>query len=105
MRLGVTALAPGMCFDAECQAAMDRAFLIATLLPLLGLAGAIGFRLRPAHMQKRDGKQACIDHATLRPIFLHANPTMMHSSAPCKCGSDSSIPDRGGACRLCLVYA
>ena len=54
------AVAPGMCFNAECQAAMDRAFLTATAVPLLGLAGAIAYRLRPAEWQKREGKQACM---------------------------------------------
>lgn len=51
------ALAPGMCFDAACQAAMDRAFLTATTIPLLGLAGAVAYRYRPWNWQKTEGKQ------------------------------------------------
>jgi hypothetical protein len=35
-----------------------QGFLTATAVPLLGLAGAIAYRLRPAEWQKREGKQA-----------------------------------------------
>jgi hypothetical protein len=58
------ALAPGMCFDAACQAAMDRAFLTATTIPLLGLAGAVAYRYRPRDWQNSEGKEvrpACLN--------------------------------------------
>ncbi|CAL8462452.1 g1985 [Coccomyxa elongata] len=58
------ALAPGMCFDAACQAAMDRAFLTATTIPLLGLVSAIACRYRPWDWQKTEGKQAIEDPGT-----------------------------------------
>lgn len=52
-----------MCFNAACQAAMDRAFLTATTIPLLGLAGAIAYKYRPWDWQKPEGKQ-------VKPVFL-----------------------------------
>ncbi len=65
------ALAPGMCFDAACQAAMDRAFLTATTIPLLGLAGAVAYKYRPAAWQKSEGKQV---RPESRPPSSCANP-------------------------------
>ncbi|EIE24020.1 hypothetical protein COCSUDRAFT_5564, partial [Coccomyxa subellipsoidea C-169] len=53
-----------MCFDAACQAAMDRAFLTATTIPLLGLAGAVAYKYRPAAWQKSEGKQVIEDPGT-----------------------------------------
>ena len=83
-RLGVLALAPGMCFDAECQAAMDRAFLTATAVPLLGLASAIAYRLRPAQWQKRDGKQARMHPANDTAPLRQSN---LQSGGACNGGS------------------
>ncbi len=54
------AAAPGMCFDAACQAAMDKAFLTATAIPLLGLAGAIAYKFRPLEWQRDDGKRVSL---------------------------------------------
>ena len=36
---------------------MDRAFLTATAVPLMGLAGAILYKFRPLDWQKQEGKQ------------------------------------------------
>lgn len=36
---------------------MDKAFLTATAVPLMGLAGAIAYKFRPVEWQKGDGKK------------------------------------------------
>ncbi len=46
------AFVPGVCFDKQCQEAADRAFLIVTTVPLLGLLTAIILRFRPASSEK-----------------------------------------------------
>ena len=36
---------------------MDKAFLTATAIPLMGLVGAIAYQLRPLEWRKGDGKK------------------------------------------------
>jgi hypothetical protein len=43
---------------------MDRAFLTATTLPLLCLAGAVAYKLRPVEWQKQHGKEVNAEHVT-----------------------------------------
>lgn len=79
------ALAPGMCFDSACQAAMDRAFLTATAVPLLGLAGAVAYKFRPLEWQKPEGKQ--VDLSTSSHWLTFANPYVLlraHACPHCK---------------------
>lgn len=38
---------PPMCFDAACQAAADRTFLVVLSLPVLGLIAWLRYLLRP----------------------------------------------------------
>lgn len=51
------AFVPGICFDRQCQEAADRAFLIVTTIPLLGLLFAIILRFRPASDEKPGSDQ------------------------------------------------
>ncbi len=57
------AFVSGICFDRQCQEAADRAFLIVTLIPLLGLLIAIILRFRPAAAEDLNSDQvhvACL---------------------------------------------
>ena len=38
---------------------MDKAFLTATAIPLMGLASAIAYKFRPLEWQKEEGKRVC----------------------------------------------
>lgn len=58
------AFVPGICFDRQCQEAADRAFLIVTTIPLLGLLFAIILRFRPASDEKPGSDQVFDDPAT-----------------------------------------
>lgn len=53
----VLAFVPGVCFDRQCQEAADRAFLIVTAVPLLGLFTAIILKLRPASTEELNSEQ------------------------------------------------
>ena len=49
---------------------MDKAFLTATAIPLMGLAGAIAYKFRPLEWQKGDGKKVnCRPDKQLRTCF------------------------------------
>ena len=39
---------------------MDKAFLTATAIPLMGLVGAIAYKFRPLDWQKGDGKRVSL---------------------------------------------
>lgn len=54
------AFVPGVCFDRQCQEAADRAFLIVTIVPLLGLFAAIVLRFRPASTEKLGDDQVLV---------------------------------------------
>ena len=45
--LHLAAVLPGICFDQQCPQAADRAFLIVTAIPLLGLLVAVILRYKP----------------------------------------------------------
>ncbi|KAK9833846.1 hypothetical protein WJX74_007752 [Apatococcus lobatus] len=49
-------ISPGICFDAACQQAADRAFLVAIALPLLGLIFAIVWKLRTPEAKPDEGE-------------------------------------------------
>lgn len=49
-------ISPGICFDAACQQAADRAFLTAVALPLLGLIFAIVWKLRTPEAKPDEGE-------------------------------------------------
>ena len=60
----VLAFVPGVCFDRQCQEAADRAFLIVTTVPLLGLLMAIILKLRPASPEDLNSEQVAICHTS-----------------------------------------
>ena len=71
--LDALAFVPGVCFDRQCQEAADRAFLIVTAVPLLGLLVAIILRFRPASSEQLGNDQVdcacvCIPHCTLTTL-------------------------------------
>ncbi|CAD7696818.1 unnamed protein product [Ostreobium quekettii] len=51
-----SAFVPGMCFDQQCQAAMDKAFVVAIGIPLLVAIASIAYLLRPVpkELQEKD---------------------------------------------------
>ena len=55
--LDALAFVPGVCFDRQCQEAADRAFLVVTAVPLLGLLVAIVLRFRPATTEQLGSEQ------------------------------------------------
>lgn len=72
----IASAAPGMCFDVACQAAMDKAFLTATAIPLMGLAGAIAYKLRPLSWQKEDGKRVSL-HILMQGFTYHTTSSYL----------------------------
>lgn len=60
----VLAFVPGVCFDRQCQEAADKAFLIVTAVPLLGLLAAIILRFRPASTEELNSEQVAAFHAS-----------------------------------------
>ena len=73
--LDVLAFVPGVCFDRQCQEAADRAFLIVTAVPLLGLLVAIILRLRPASSEKLGSEQVA--------KYCHSAFCQLHASQIC----------------------
>lgn len=65
--LEVLAFVPGVCFDRQCQEAADKAFLIVTAVPLLGLAAAVILRFRPASTEELDSEQVATVGTSLIP--------------------------------------
>ena len=75
------AFVPGVCFDRQCQEAADRAFLIVTIVPLLGLLAAIVLRFRPASAEKLGDDQVLVRHLrTALPASLCA--LISHCKSP-----------------------
>lgn len=64
--LEVLAFVPGVCFDRQCQEAADKAFLIVTAIPLLGLVAAIVLRFRPASTEELNSEQVATIHISSR---------------------------------------
>lgn len=60
--LEVLAFVPGVCFDRECQEAADKAFLIVTAVPLLGLVAAVVLKFRPASTEELNSEQVATTH-------------------------------------------
>ena len=60
--LEVLAFVPGVCFDKQCQEAADKAFLIVTAVPLLGLVAAVILKFRPATTEELNSEQVATSH-------------------------------------------
>ena len=79
---------------------MDKAFLTATAIPLMGLVGAIAYKFRPVEWQKGDGKK--VHHspedssqpsAPFTLLILGGHGEWQHTLNEVKC-------ERGDACLL-----
>lgn len=70
----VLAFVPGVCFDRQCQEAADRAFLIVTTVPLLGLLMAIILKLRPASSEELNSEQVAASHTSAFALTQGCKP-------------------------------
>lgn len=78
----VLAFIPGVCFDRQCQEAADRAFLIVTTVPLLGLLAAIILKLRPVSTEKLNSEQVATSHSSAFAWSIKAK-LIQQSITPC----------------------
>ena len=85
---------------------MDKAFLTATAIPLMGLAGAIAYKFRPLEWQKEEGKRVCIAIHAVR-FACSRQDSCAHFAAvtllQLACGMHSLIRNDAQALLLALI--
>lgn len=73
---------PPMCFDAACQAAADRTFLLVISLPVLGLVAWLRFLLRPVpkELKVRTGNWEVVESDVAE--LIAASRVLLHPIVP-----------------------